>query len=622
MDRCNIITGLCLLLLSLSCEKEPLGGECASHLASRTIVARCVGVPDAGTKAVQNKGNTFLWAEGDVIYFYAYDSLSANQETKSTKTVSASEAGAQVELKVTYDLSKNEDRVVAIHKGSGIEGLADGYDKESVTLTGGIPAVQDGDLTKSMVSTADISLLTEREMSFSHLQSYLLFSFNSISFSDKNATSVVITDKAGTSIAGDVTYNLSTRAQTVLDNANSSTSITLNSPVVNKDYYIAIRAASYTSGLRFSFYKGSDLLGYVDTGSGCTVNPGKILDLGVLNFHKTIPGQTIEMLPVQATIVNSGTLNMTKKLWLKFTPSDVTKITWTSSNESVATVAAGPGETYNGKDYGSTAIVTPHTSSGRCTITATLEGGVSASCKIVIGEAVDMGLSVLWGKGAMKGSSTTITHTEWDQKGDYYQWANIVPVTTSSTMSGYKVATASSGGWTRGTSGTYGGKYQPSDGKSELEKVDDICYQYGHNVLNLETYRSPSDAEWTDLQGNSSRDLFSTPTGAYCVRYNSNVPGFTDVFVTFIFQGVFVPGALEGNIYHEFTNATYWTGNVRTTTENRYDTGSKRNYTYYAYAYNDGILAAGSLNVANYYAERWLGRPIKPVVTKDYTTGF
>ena len=611
-----------MLIFVLSCEREPLGKECV-RLASRTIVARSTGLPVSDTKAILGKDKTFLWASGDVIYFYAYDSEYSNHETFSSKTVSDSEAGAQVELDVTYDLSKGEDRVVAIHKGDAIGGLWEDYHRDSVTLTKAIPAVQDGDITKSIVCTADISLLTEREMSFSHLQSYVCFSFNSISFSDLDATSVVITDKAGGRIAGDVTYILSTGAQTILDNANASAYITLNSPERDKDYYIAIHAATYTSGLRFSFYKGSDLLGYVDTRPDCTVSPGKILDLGVLNFHKTVPGQTIEMLPSQASIVNSGTLNMTKKLWLKFTPSDVTKITWTSSDESVATVAAGPGETYNNAYYGLTAIVTPHTTSGQCTITATLEGGLSASCKIVVGEAVDMGLSVLWGKGAMKGgASSGITHTEWDQYGDYYSWGTIEPVTKQAAKSTYKVASALSGGWDTSQE-IYGGKYQPNDGKSELETMDDICYRYGKDVLGLYTYRTPSDEQWNELKNNSSQGLYITETSAICSKHTSTVPGYTDVFVTFIVQGVL----MTDNTFHEFytkknSSAIFWTMNVSTKNETKIESYNQKKVVFYRYSYNDGILSYNVASVEFRGYERWAGRPIKPIVTKDYTTGF
>lgn len=157
-------------------------------------------------------------------------------------------------------------------------------------------------------------------------------------------------------------------------------------------------------------------------------------------------------------------------------------VTWTTSNEDVATVDQD-------------GIVTG-VSKGAATIYATANdgSGVSASCAVRVKNpknpcpsgAVDLGLSVYWATRNLGADSP-------EDYGDYYAWGEIVGrySATNFGWGGYKFGTSSSGPFSKyNTNSSYG----PVDNKTVLDAEDDAAH------MNLGGYwRIPSSDEWEEL---------------------------------------------------------------------------------------------------------------------------
>ncbi len=168
---------------------------------------------------------------------------------------------------------------------------------------------------------------------------------------------------------------------------------------------------------------------------------------------------------------NSSTLTAT----VLPSSSNNKNVTWTSSNESVATV----------DQIGKITAV----SSGITTIiVTTADGGKTASCTVLVKPipdgAVDLGLSVLW-------ASCNVGASKPEEYGDYFAWGETQPKTDYSWTS-YKWCNGRSNTQTKYNTNSY---YGTVDKKTVLDPEDDAAHvNWGGS------WRMPTDPEWTELR--------------------------------------------------------------------------------------------------------------------------
>ena len=173
--------------------------------------------------------------------------------------------------------------------------------------------------------------------------------------------------------------------------------------------------------------------------------------------------------------INEG---QTETLTATISPTNANdkSVTWTSSNESVATV----------DQTGKVTAV----SKGTVTIKATANdgGGKSASCnvkvKVIPTGAVDLGLSVYW-------ATCNLGASKPEEYGNYYAWGE-TETKSDYSWSNYKFGSSHSGPLSKyNTMGSHGSTV---DNKTVLEPQDDAArFKLGG------TWRIPTDEEWTEL---------------------------------------------------------------------------------------------------------------------------
>ena len=155
-------------------------------------------------------------------------------------------------------------------------------------------------------------------------------------------------------------------------------------------------------------------------------------------------------------------------------------VTWTSSDESVATVS-------------SSGVVTG-VSRGRATITCTTtDRGFKASCMVAVWaaatpEAIDLGLP-----SGLKWASFNLGASKSEEYGDYFAWGETEPKVVYSWET-YKWCNGSSDTMTKYCTISSYGNNGFTDGKTVLDDEDDAAF------VNLGGgWRMPTDAEWTEL---------------------------------------------------------------------------------------------------------------------------
>lgn len=158
-------------------------------------------------------------------------------------------------------------------------------------------------------------------------------------------------------------------------------------------------------------------------------------------------------------------------------------LSWTSSNIDVATV------NFNGEV---SAIA-----GGSATITATTKdgSGKQASCSVSVcpAGAVDLGLSVYWATSNLNTSSLSATTQDY---GDYYAWGE-TETKISYSWESYKWGNGSKSTLTKyNTKGSYGTVDNKTSFKDYDYEDDAARAVLGGN------WRTPTDAEWTELREN------------------------------------------------------------------------------------------------------------------------
>ncbi len=275
-------------------------------------------------------------------------------------------------------------------------------------------------------------------------------------------------------------------------------------------------------------------------------------------------------------------------------PSDAhdKSLTWTSSDESVATV----------DQTGKVTAV----SCGTATITATAnsDSSVSASCSVYVIQSsgvVDLGLSVKWAASNLSESGFVSSP---EMYGDYYAWGETEPyyeagyaqskspVWKSQKTTGYNWASYK---WCNGSyNGLYNSltKYNTRsshgssvDNKTVLEADDDVAH-----VKLGGSWRMPTDAEWTELRNTSN----CTWT---CITLN----GIYGRLVTSKKNGanIFLPAAgfrSVSDLDNVGSGGYYWSSSLTTDNPGR---------AYYVYFNSDNVL--------RYYILRCYGLSVRPV---------
>ena len=160
------------------------------------------------------------------------------------------------------------------------------------------------------------------------------------------------------------------------------------------------------------------------------------------------------------------------RLTVTVVPTDAGTVTWSSSDESVATVASG--------------FVTA-IAEGTAVITATV-GTATATCTVTVTsastyEAVDLGLSVKW-------ATMNIGASAPEEYGDYFAWGETTAKTDYS-WSTYKWANGNDSYLTKYCTNSYLG---PVDNKTVLEQSDDAAHQNWGSK-----WRMPTKDEFEEL---------------------------------------------------------------------------------------------------------------------------
>lgn len=236
-----------------------------------------------------------------------------------------------------------------------------------------------------------------------------------------------------------------------------------------------------------------------------------------------------------------------------FNPTNVPdkSVTWSSSDETVATVSNG--------------VVTA-VSKGSATITATsVTGGKTATCDVFVSaqeaaEAIDLGLSVKW-------ASFNVGANAPEEYGEYYAWGELEPYyengyAQENPQAHWKTGKSAGYDWTSykwcGGSDTSFTKYCSGpergtvvDYKTELDLEDDVARQEWGGK-----WRIPTNAEFEELLANSSKERVNQNQVFVGMRFTSTKTGYTD-------KSIFLPAAgYYMGIYGQGTCGRYWTSTL------------------------------------------------------------
>jgi len=325
--------------------------------------------------------------------------------------------------------------------------------------------------------------------------------------------------------------------------------------------------------------------------SVATVDNGKVKAVGGGNATITVRTEdggyaaTCELtvkVPVTGISIDKTSLTLaeteSETIVLTFIPSDATNqnVTWSSSDDSIATVSDGQVSAIK---------------AGSVTITVkTEDGGFTSSCDLTVIESdyIDLGLSVKWAKCNLGASIP-------EEYGLYYQWGDTVGY-GSNPLDG-KNFDWESYKWCDGTyeslikyntDSTFG----KVDDKKVLEMEDDAA----RTALGGD-WRMPTDEEWTELRDRDNcTSSWTTMNGVSGYKIQSKKTGYTN-------NWIFLPAAGyrdHSSIYEVGEYGYYWSSSLLASYPSDAD-GVRFNW-------NGGISSYGSF--------RSFGQPVRPVLKK------
>lgn len=391
-----------------------------------------------------------FWTGGDKYFYYTF----GISDVFSDVTVGTLGSASHITeiIPVAYDLS-NDNTVVIGSTGSKV-GAVSSKTKTDVTITNGIPVVQDGTVEGSYVNLGIANLQTQDAAVLGSRQAFISFNLLTGTVGDETVKFFTVNGKAGEIVCGNATFAIESAEVSAV---SSGTTIAVNvTAVAQHNYYVALAPGTYTEGLRICLYDkgivdattgtitGGHICGYVDTGSDIELKAGRILALGDLTAHKTVPASGTDdcliVHPSDAHIVKLSDFVQTKKLWIEHKPTDMTDIDFEYSVPGIIQAERGPDEEYNGTNY-MTVIVTPicdditdAAEEKVCTLTvkdrypAPGTTPASATCTVTVGMFIDLGLpsGTLWAATYVKetGASPALAlTTSVAETGSYFPWS-------------------------------------------------------------------------------------------------------------------------------------------------------------------------------------------------------
>ena len=295
--------------------------------------------------------------------------------------------------------------------------------------------------------------------------------------------------------------------------------------------------------------------------------------LAVLPAGSDVPVIYTATQPVEITLSQTS-LEMQSGEYTRLTATVVPSagtVTWSSSDESVATVVGG---FVTAVDVG-TAIITASVGSSKATCTVTVNNAFSGTNN---GHAwVDLGLSVKWATMNVGASAP-------EEYGDYYAWGETSTKSTYS-WSTYKYCNGSYGSLTKYcTSSDYG----MVDNKTELELSDDVACQQWGSGWRMPTYDElnelRTECTWTRTSQNSVNGY----------KVSSKVNG----------NSIFLPAAGYrdySSLYYAGGEGYFWSSSLSTSNPSYSDP----NYGWFL-GFN-----SGNVYVSSYYRDT--GRSVRPV---------
>lgn len=569
-----------MLVASLSCSKEMEFGATAKK--SFNLVGDCVG--GAETRTMMDSKRNMLWLAGDIVYWYCLNSTGEVSGNNGNNVVSGGSDADVIHL--NYNVADDKS-IVAYYKGPKV-GNATETSSTVLEFAGAVPDTQNGTLEPYHIAVG-YSAMEDNTIRMHNVQSYISFTLKDNTIGGKAINKIVITshDTGNPYLCGNMTVNpehvattdmtVSGGTQVTVQLADTPTTFSINTP-----YYVALRQGTITGGIRINFYNGSTLIGYADATNNLKIGRNRICELGELKAHSTVIGTSISVAPASV----SFTKDMTKKLYIAYTPSDVTKVTWSVTNSKDESGT----EVDNDKIIkrvdnleftdGSKLIaeLIPGGTKGTCTVTATLEGGEkTASCSVEIGDFVDLGITRHWAASNLTGNYSTTPASNSlalasspEAFGDYYMWGWVTKRVENEQVTGGVYQSR----WPGLTySDTWGGDNNivhiftvtGSNGytstqdplKTQLDLNDDAAYLA---KASNKKWRIPSTGDWTELKDNTVR-ITSAINGNVVNIYQSKVANYEDMYICIPFAG-----DLEwyGTICDRNARMGVWTRNVNT----------------------------------------------------------
>lgn len=515
------------------------------------------------TRTIMDYSRNMLWTSGDVVRFYCTQSEGgALSGTGGAQTVT----DGSESVSITIDgYNPDRDKFITVYCYGESVSSATENSGSSLFFAGGIPATQVGGQVPSCHIAVGTESMKKNSVQLSNIQSYLAFSLSSVEMCGGHHINRIVVEAAdGGSLAGDLEVNPKTGEVSL--NGPVSDDVTLTMPggadfEVNTTYYMALAQRTYVGGLKFTYYEDDEVLGILEAGQDITIERGRIFDLSELRAHSEVMGKTIELLPSKAAF----TPLMEKRLWVKFTPADVTKVTWRVTEEKDLNgnavspgsiikqpVRSNPDLEYYNNTYCLTVDIEPGGVKGSCKVIATLEGKeLSDTCTVHIDDYVDLGLSggELWCAYNVQGSDTTgvgrlrLCEHIYDY-GDYYMWGYLTSQAEdhiwrygNAYMSRWGGTWQPGGSYGRGSSSSYlpfyplTGKYYSGDGDDELDRVDDAAYYATGKIA-----RYPTGVEIDRLKGET---VFGEVLceGILGAEFTGRAAGYTDMSIFFPYAG-------------------------------------------------------------------------------------
>lgn len=488
-----------------------------------------------GTRARYDEATRELfWTGGDKYFYYTFGTSDALSDV-NVGTLSSASNITEI-IPVTYDLA-NDNTVVIGSTGTKV-GAVSSRTRTTVTFTGGIPAVQDGTVEGSYVNLGIANLQTQNATVLGSRQAYISFNLLTSTVGDRTVKFFTVNGKDGETVCGNATFAI---ASADVTNVSGGSNVVVNvTAAEQRNYYVALAPGTYTYGLRICLYDegtvdsstgaitDGHICGYVDTKPGVEVKSGRILALGDLTAHKTVPGTTLVSHPSEVRIAKISGLTQTKKLYIEYGPSDMTDIEFEYSVPNVISAERGPDADYNdGKNY-MTVIVTPvcadrtdPTAESTCILTIKdkypAPGMTPAQviCTVNVGMFIDPGLpsGTLWAATNVKGDGSSSPwgfETTLDAYGDMYPWGWTKPRPDVSYPEQWKyLEWAANPEWNdnptfdlpQKTNSTWsinmtGGRYFDSNVTRMLDE-DDVCKKISPS------FRIPTSADCEELRNNT-----------------------------------------------------------------------------------------------------------------------